>query len=542
MSTSGKQAQRTTKVPDGTLQAYRAEFTFEANLREYVRLQGLASGEKRTLSNIISFTSAGSNVDALALPTSKYVTDTWKQDGAKLLQMIERALDDSKNQEVSGLLTLNTHVSVAVHDNYLLLKIRGAKDNFPKIIEQVCWVASVAGGTSISLLKKFAKETNNGATTRGYAETVHTGKPVLTAGANGQFKVSFSPPRTEKDPNHGFVAKSGHCWKTMAGLSIVASGYTVPPRPEEGSGLEAPLVVLHELFRRGCARKRILPLDKPMVMIPTKVGTHADDEAYQLRMIMAVGAQQRTQGNAIYWHFDPAKLCNSMESCEQLEKEIRASPSIKVLESQLLFLAHYELVIPSASASLRIPPIFTLTAGIGREKVDILLPTENMSDSRSASRTILRFHHFVLWDTQDNRGWLVNGQTVALHLLRGHLKYRAETKDYSFSKLERIGDETPAAAERLLLELEKEKLPAPEGPKNNEEKSKDTASSKDQDDAKKFSIGEVLDGIYAVLLKMRDATESIMMPGNTTWTPSIIYMVRATISTKLTPVAFRSRD
>ena len=132
-----------------------------------------------------------------------------------------------------------------------------------------------------------------------------------------------------------------------------------------------------------------------------------------------------------------------------------------------------------------------------------------MSDSRSASRTILRFHHFVLWDTQDNRGWLVNGQTVALHLLRGHLKYRAETKDYSFSKLERIGDETPAAAERLLLELEKEKLPAPEGPKNNEEKSKDTASSKDQDDAKKFSIGEVLDGIYAVLLKMRDATESM---------------------------------
>ena len=87
---------------DGTLQAYRAEFKFEANLREYVRLQGLASGEKRTLSNIISFTSAGSNVDALALPTSKYVTDTWKQDGAKLLQMIERALDDSKNQEVSG--------------------------------------------------------------------------------------------------------------------------------------------------------------------------------------------------------------------------------------------------------------------------------------------------------------------------------------------------------------------------------------------------------------------------------------------------------
>lgn len=148
MSTSGKQAQRTTKVTtavsqrrkpvtelgpasqpvmvldvitstiksellptnkayalldkDGELQGYRAEFAFQGNLREYVRLQGQASREKRKLSSLISFTSAGSNVDALALPTSRYVSDTWKQNGVKLLQMIERALNDTKNQGVTG--------------------------------------------------------------------------------------------------------------------------------------------------------------------------------------------------------------------------------------------------------------------------------------------------------------------------------------------------------------------------------------------------------------------------------------------------------
>lgn len=223
-------------------------------------------------------------------------------------------------------LTHNTHVSVTVHNAYLLLEITGAEDAFAQIIEQVCWVVSVTGQRSISLLEKYAKETNGGKKTRGYSETLHAGKPIITAGTDGRFKVSFSPSRTEIHENHGVVARTGNCWKTMAGLSIVASGYTIPKRPKQGSGLEAPLSVLRQLFKRGCPGKRVVPLDKPMVMIPTAVGK--DHEAYQLRLLMAVGAQQCTHGNAIYWHFHPATFCNSLGSCEQIEKEIGVSPSV----------------------------------------------------------------------------------------------------------------------------------------------------------------------------------------------------------------------
>lgn len=87
---------------EGGIQGYRAEFAFQCNLRQYVRLQGQALGEKRRLSSLISFTSAGSDVDALALPTSQYVRETWKQDGAKLLLVIEKALNDTKNQGTPG--------------------------------------------------------------------------------------------------------------------------------------------------------------------------------------------------------------------------------------------------------------------------------------------------------------------------------------------------------------------------------------------------------------------------------------------------------
>lgn len=103
----------------------------------------------------------------------------------------------------------------------------------------------------------------------------------------------------------------------------------------------------------------------------------------------------------------------------------------------------------------------------------------------------------------------MNGQAVALHLLRAHLKYRAETKNYDFSKLKNISDETPSATEDLLLELEDDKIPRPESSKNNGENSEDVKPSKDRDDNKDFSIGEVLDGIYAVLLKMRETTDTM---------------------------------
>lgn len=322
---------------------YKATFVFQTRLREYVQLQGQAWGGKRNLSNIISFTSASSTVDAIALLTSEYVAETWKQKGVKLLQMIERALALKKtgNQEVKGRkltagpwifvgtdktitlgLTQRTHVSVTFDGHSMLLEIQGPKVDFAEIIEQACWLASVASEKSISLLKTHIEETNGGTRTRGYSEILHTGKPIMEAGRDDQFEVSF----TTSQPKRGPFTESGNCWKTMVGLSIVAHGYAIRKRPKEGYGLEAPLPILRQLFKRGCRGKRVLPLDKPMVMIATKAGKQ--NEAIQLRLIMAIGSQQCSQGGkAIYWHFDPATLCNSMESCEQLEKKVRVGSS-----------------------------------------------------------------------------------------------------------------------------------------------------------------------------------------------------------------------
>jgi hypothetical protein len=87
---------------DGKPQCYRAEFQFEGNLRRYQYLQNQVSGEKRRFSNLLTFTSPDVGADALALPASIYVSNTWGGDGTKILQMVDNAMRATKIQGVSA--------------------------------------------------------------------------------------------------------------------------------------------------------------------------------------------------------------------------------------------------------------------------------------------------------------------------------------------------------------------------------------------------------------------------------------------------------
>lgn len=81
---------------DGKTPTFRAEFVFKVNLRKYMSLQRLVARENGKLSSMITFTSAGSDVDALAVPASKYVRDAWGRDGIKILQMVDNAMGGSR--------------------------------------------------------------------------------------------------------------------------------------------------------------------------------------------------------------------------------------------------------------------------------------------------------------------------------------------------------------------------------------------------------------------------------------------------------------
>ncbi|KAK2609523.1 hypothetical protein N8I77_003019 [Diaporthe amygdali] len=519
------------------IKGYRAEFTFEASLNRYLNLQ-----KKKTFSNTICFTSAASDIDALALPASTYTRDIWGSNGTKILQTIDRAVSNVQSHGAStselseflefsvcihALLNKST-VSITIHGSNLKLKMMGQLNTFPEIIEQVCWLVGFASETSISSLQKYNADTKNGTTTREYAETIYTGKPVIKSAGGHCFKVSFEPPRIEKLKNQDFVAKSGHCWKTLTGLSIIASGYSIPSRPREGSGLEAPLCVLRQLIKRGCSGQPFLLPDEPMAMFtPTAVykvgkndkGNQVDKAivGYTVRLIMASGSEQ--QGNIIYWHFDPARRCKSNNPYQQLQTQSRVESSTINSKSRhfvgwsenagLLATApkaissgvharveprrHYELVIPAVSA--------TVINSADTDKM-YKLPFQKLLSVKA------RF--FVLWDVDDKRGWLVSGDVVALHLLRAQLQL-VPGSDLDFSTLNHLGDGSSSAYDVLSDEGNRRQVvwPPRKTLKEKLDSPDNIGPAKGQGEVTKVVLGEVVDDICDVLRQLSDLTRPL---------------------------------
>ncbi|KAJ0116721.1 hypothetical protein J7T55_009871 [Diaporthe amygdali] len=479
------------------IKGYRAEFAFEASLNKYLNLQ-----KKKIFSNTICFTSAASDIDALALPASTYTRDIWGNNGTRILQMIDRAVSNAQ----------------------------GGASTSEK---------------SIASLQKYNTDTKNGTTTREFAETIYTGKPVIKSEGGYRFKISFEPPRIEKLKNQDFVVKPGQCWKTMTGLSIVASGYSIPSRPKEGSGLEAPLFVLRQLIKRGCSRQPFLFPDEPMVMFPPtavhKVGKN--DKAnqvekivvgYKVRLIMASGSEQ--QGNIVYWHFDPAKICKSNNPFQQMQNQSHLASSAINSKSRhfvgwsenagLLAAApktissgvpsalqprqHYELVIPAVTATLRLLSAVTAGVTLTTEKVISSADTEKMYKHPKEILHSVSEQYFVLWDIDGRRGWLVSGDIVALYMLRVHLQSMPEV-DLDFSSLNHVGGGSSSAYDVLQDETNLEKVVWPPSKilKEKLNTPEHGEPAKDKEKVKKLVLGEVLDGIYDILLELSALTRSL---------------------------------
>lgn len=123
------------------------------------------------------------------------------------------------------------------------------------------------------------------------------------------------------------------------------------------------------------------------------------------------------------------------------------------------------------------------------------------SDAGSALHT-LKYRNFVLWDTNDHRGWLVEGPVAALQLLRSYIKDREP--NFDFSKLNHINDETPSAAYDVLTDEENMQMVVLPGSRDVKvkEKSEGRESSNNESDAKKNTLEHVSFNIYKVLLEL----------------------------------------
>lgn len=117
------------------------------------------------------------------------------------------------------------------------------------------------------------------------------------------------------------------------------------------------------------------------------------------------------------------------------------------------------------SVTVSKPPAFLLgttvsvTANFSAEQ----RPNLNAVQTEEMLRTtldIIKKYSFVLWDESHQRGWLLDGATAALHLVRGRLyKKQALAGDVDFSSLWHIDETKPSSAFDVLDDPENHRKP-----------------------------------------------------------------------------------
>lgn len=128
-----------------------------------------------------------------------------------------------------------------------------------------------------------------------------------------------------------------------------------------------------------------------------------------------------------------------------------------------------------------------------------------MYSDAGAALYALKFRFFVLWDTNDDRGWLVPGPVAALQVLRSYIKNRENDQeaDFDFSKLNHINSETPSAAYDLLHDKDNKKVVVFTRSEDVKEKPKAGESSAD---VKEVPFEHVAFNVYKVLLQLSKIT------------------------------------
>lgn len=146
-------------------------------------------------------------------------------------------------------------------------------------------------------------------------------------------------------------------------------------------------------------------------------------------------------------------------------------------------------------------------ATLATEKLTNTVDTEKMLNTPQEKLGTLSKRLFVLWDVHAKRGWLVNGDVVALHLLRIRLEYLPES-ELDFYTLNHVGNGSSSAYEvlndwknrgRVLWRQYKEV-------EEKSENSEDGQPVKDHEKITKTILGEFMDGIYSTLIQMSDST------------------------------------
>ncbi|KAI3319843.1 hypothetical protein HD806DRAFT_538810 [Xylariaceae sp. AK1471] len=383
-------------------------FTVDWDIIGFLCQQGYDMPHSEAVANSITLT--GTRTHAQALTCRQYMAQMWPLTGSQTLKLIQETLKTTEHKRTVFFnspcrLTLE---AIIVDGSSVIVTASGLPDFIVEIGEQLAWLGSA--------LRLSILNTGICICTPYMDETISSEDGTSRMGCSIKYNIEPCPPSAQS-PN-------GQCWSYLFSNPVIARGFPILHREEPDTGLEMPLELMVSL-----TGTRYLNTFNSNVFI----------KGFNTMLVPAKQSEDLLVWHLLYSH-DPSERISYLSS--DLEHANIAKAGLEQSRHVLGWCADATSIVGTTHATYDIGRSHLPKAHSHHmlEKVEISAGQfvtgtaaftlgnreKPVHISRFGFLTKLQWissKHMVLWDERDKRGWLVDGASALLHILRASLAH-----------------------------------------------------------------------------------------------------------------------
>ncbi|KOC15945.1 hypothetical protein AFLA70_169g002231 [Aspergillus flavus AF70] len=430
---------------------YQVKFTLNWDLIAFVKEQEYDTNKEGFLGRIITIT--GTRQDAQAMTCLQYLHQTWHSFGATILQLLEATLLDGPGYKHRCALPDNTQLAAWVDEKDLLVEVTGIGESIAEIGEQLAWLGAALRSSPHDSRILYCTPFISSASVENTSGPTSQVPPITRISCGIDFKLN---DQQQANP----PLSVGQCWHHLFRNPIVVTGFPIPYRSRQGTGLEIPLNILAGIIhasRVDAFRDKLFIKGFSSLLIPTEHIRDQNQIMWHLRY--NVRGDRISYLDGIESHAGHITLADLESSRHILGWCLDARCYAGAADASYSIDRSW-LPPPSSRCSLRNTFIAAgrlITGGDQATYGNKDLPYRIIRDEYIEKLLWIARQYVVMWDAGEKRGWLVNGACALLHLLLASLYFnRNDPLGFAFrlSPSDVKGPEkifTPSSAMEVLL-------------------------------------------------------------------------------------------
>ncbi|KAI0175689.1 hypothetical protein GGR52DRAFT_324537 [Hypoxylon sp. FL1284] len=402
---------RMTPLSSRVVVVYRVDWPILA----FFQSQNYGIPNAEAFPNVITLT--GTQTDAQALSCRQYIMKIWPSTGVHTLQLIQDMLGaDGRKTTLAFETPSRLALEACIDGVSVVVRVTGNSVFVGEIGEQLAWLGAALRPSPVDIGITLCTPSLDKTTL--LDQTAYNEPIDATCTINYNLEVSkTSPDRVD-----------GRCWHHLFANPVVAHGFPISRRFESDTGLEAPLDMLVSL-----ARARYIDTFKSKVFIKgfstMLVPTRQLKDVVVWHLLYSNSPEERISYlDCDLEHADVqvahlGQYRHILGWCSNATSIIGTNQAPLNVGPSGLPIAHSRCALEKAEISAGQIVTGTLAFTLGNKEKSPHIPISGYCDKLQT----ISSRYFLFWDEGEKKGWLVDGASALLHMLRASLEYSRRT-------------------------------------------------------------------------------------------------------------------